>query len=216
MRISDARYSRDLRRYQLAWRFIRQGARTRTIERWTGLSMNRIRTLYAAYATGATPGADSPLRGVAPHTVGFFFRSAHVKCEAAVLAGFLKVYRVFPTEASGETGGHLEGLSRGEQLCLAYEEFKAYWPTAEPTLEHAILLLTEVTRGVEIALGCCSMCHILIVVDRLGLGPPRCAYCAYEMQAGLPYVPARLESTEQCRTATDGGIPSEGVQGSLF
>ena len=45
MRISDARFSRDLRRYQLAWRLIRHEVRTRTIERWTGLSMHRIRNL---------------------------------------------------------------------------------------------------------------------------------------------------------------------------
>lgn len=216
MRISDARYSRDLRRYQLAWRLIRHEARTRTIERWTGLSMYRIRTLYEAYAVGAMQIPRSPLRGVAPHQLSFFWRSAHVKCEAAVLAGFLKAFDVFPAVPSGNAHEHLVGLTRGEHLCDAYEEFKAYWPTAESTVEHAILLLTELTRGVEIALGRCSKCHILIVIDRLSVGPPRCAYCAHELQAGLPYIPAGLESTDPSRTTADGAVPSEGSQGSLF
>jgi hypothetical protein len=216
VRISDARYSRDLRRYQLAWRLIRHEARNRTVERWTGLSMHRVRTLFRAYAAGTTEHPRSPLRGVAPHQVSFFWRSAHVKCEAAVLAGFLKAYGVCPAAPTGNSHEHLESLGRGEQLCLAYEEFKAYWPTAESTLEHAILLLTELTRGLEIALGRCLTCHILIVIDRLGVGPPRCAYCAYDLQAGLPYVPAALETSDRSRVAPDAQAAGENVQGSLF
>ena len=69
VRISDARYTRDLRRYQLAWRLVRHEVRTRTIERWTGLSMHRIRNLYGAYAAGASERERSPLRGKAPYTV---------------------------------------------------------------------------------------------------------------------------------------------------
>src|SRR6266478_2820916 len=163
MRISDARYSRDLRRYQLAWRFIRHDARTRTVERWTGLSMYRIRTLYRAYAVGATD-PHSPLRGVAPYQISVFWRSAHSQCEAAVLAGFLNAFEVFPTEPTENAHEHLATLARGERLCRAYEEFKAYLPPTQLTLEHAILLLTELTRGVEIALEHCARCQILILL----------------------------------------------------
>jgi hypothetical protein len=213
VRISDARYSRDLRRYQLAWRLIRHGARTRTVERWSGLSMYRVRTLYGAYATGAMEHPRSPLRGVAPHQVSFFFRSAHLKCEAAVLAGLLKSFGVCPEAPPDKPDAPLENLGRGEQLCRAYEEFKAYWPTAQSTLEHAILLLTELTRGVEIALARCMTCDVLIVIDRLAIAPPRCAYCAYELQAGLPFIAETLAPPECARTGPEG---SEGLQGSLF
>lgn len=213
MRISDARYSRDLRRYQLAWRFIRHGARARTIERWTGLSMYRIHTLYEAYAVGGK-NASRPLpRGKAPHQVSYFFRSAHLKCEAAVLGGFLKTFGVLAAEGDASLVEHLPGIARGERLCRAFEEFTAYWPSAELTVEHAILLLTELTRGVEIVLERCSSCHILIVLDRLSVGPKRCAFCAYEAQAGLPYAAREAVSADR---AVAAGVGEGPTQGSLF
>jgi hypothetical protein len=43
MRVSDDRYSRDRLRLDLALRFIRHEARTRTIRAWTGLTDDRIR-----------------------------------------------------------------------------------------------------------------------------------------------------------------------------
>jgi hypothetical protein len=214
VRISDARYSRDLRRHQLAWRFIRHEVRTRTIERWTGLSMYRIRNLYDAYAAGASESARSPLRGKAPYTISFFWRSAHVKCEAAVLAGFLKTFEVCPEHPAENAYEHLAGLARGERLLRAYEEFKAYLPSTQISLEHAMLLLTELTRGVEIELAPCSSCHVLILVDRLAIGALRCAYCAYEAQAGLPY--AVLKTADRSAAADSEEMTVEGSQGSLF
>jgi hypothetical protein len=208
VRISDARYTRDLRRYQLAWRFIQHDARCRTIERWTGLSTYRIRTLYEAYAQGTPAHGRSPLRGVAPRQISFFWRSAHLRCEAAILAGFLRAFRVCCGESA--TGAQpIETLSNGERLCRAFEEFKAYWPEAQSTLEHAILLLTELARGVEIALAACETCHALVVFDRLSVGPPRCAYCAYELQAGLPF---RLAAPKAAGLPTE----EEDLQGRLF
>ena len=49
MRILDNRYSRDLRRHDLALRMIRHELRTATIIAWTGLSETRIRGLYRSY-----------------------------------------------------------------------------------------------------------------------------------------------------------------------
>jgi hypothetical protein len=216
VRISDARYSRDLRRYQFAWRLIRHEVRTRTIQRWTGLSMNRIRTLYDAYAAGTSESARSPLRGKAPYTVGFFWRSAHVKCEAAVLAGFLKVFEVCPAEPAENAHEHLAGLARGERLLRVYVEFKAYLPSTLITLEHAMLLLTELTRGVEIELAACSGCYVLILVDRLAIGPRRCAYCAYEARAGLPYAVLKTATAGRSAAIESGDTTMEGSQGTLF
>jgi hypothetical protein len=216
VRISDARYTHDLRRYQLAWRFIRHGVRTRTVARWTGLSMYRIRTFYDAYATGASESARSPLRGKAPYQISFFWRSAHVKSEAAVLAGFLKTFGVCPEHPAENAHEHLAGPARGERLLRAYEEFKAYLPSTQITLEHAMLLLTELTRGVEIELAPCSGCHALILVDRLAIGPRRCAYCAYEAQAGLPYAMLKTAPTDRLAVADSEDMTVEGSQGSLF
>ena len=211
MRISDVRYARDLRRYQLAWRFIQHGARTRTIERWTGLSMYRLRTLYESYA--AEVASRERLRGVAPHQVSYFWRSARLRSEAAVLAGFLAAYGAFPDEPRRRGAEPLESVARGERLWNAYEEFKAAWPEAQSTLEHAILLLTELVRGVEIALSRCLDCDALIVSDRLAIAPPRCAFCLHELHNGRAY--AERPSSESAGTpnrAPDAG----GIQGSLF
>lgn len=211
MRISDARYSRDMRRYELAWRFIQHGARTRTVESWTGLSMYRVHTLYDAYAGAAEAG--SPPKGVAPHQVSFFWRSAQVRSEASVLAGFLAAFGVYPEASAYGAAGRLESLARGERLCRAYEEFKACWPEAQSTLEHAILLLKELVRGIEIALARCLDCDVLIVVDLLSIAPPRCAFCLHERQAGRSY---RERAPEAADGSTEKEQGSGEIQRSLF
>jgi len=211
MRISDARYSRDLRRYELAWRLIQHGARTRTVQRWTGLSTYRVRTLYDAYAGGAESG--SPARGVAPHQVSFFWRSAQLRSEAAVLAGFLAAFGVFPEMPERGAVESLESVGRGERLCRAYEEFKACWPDTQSTVEHTILLLEELVRGVEMALARCMDCDVLIVVDRLAIAPPRCAFCLHELQAGRAY---RVYAGSAAGGNADSGQESREIQGSLF
>jgi hypothetical protein len=211
MRISDARYSRDLRRYQLAWRFIRLGARIRTAQRWTGLSTYRVHTLYDAYAKEGEVGP--PAKGFAPRQVGYFFRSGQLRSEAAVLAGFLAVYGVFPDEPVRGAAETLESVGRGERLCRAYEEFKACWPEAQSTLEHAILLLTELVRGVQMALARCPDCDCLIVVDRLAATPARCAFCLHERQRGRPYQERAAGTADRCAESEQG--PRE-IQRGLF
>lgn len=210
MRISDARYSRDLRRYQLAWRMIQHGARTRTVQRWTALSMYRVKTLYEAYASGTD--SRSPPKGVAPHQVSFFWRSAQLRSESAVLAGFLVTFGVFPEGQGRAACESLESVGRGERLCRAYEEFKVCWPEAQSTLEHAILLLQELVRGVEMGLACCLDCDVLIVVDRLTVTPPRCAFCLHELHNGRAYRARASGGTD----GNAGSGQSGQIQGSLF
>jgi hypothetical protein len=209
VRISDTRYSRDLRRYQLGWRLIQHGARNRTVQRWTGLSMYRVRTLHEAYGAGSE--SRSGLRGVAPRQVTYFWRSSQARSEAAMLAGFLSAFGVFPERR--EAGESLESVGRGERLCRAYEEFKACWPEAQSTVEHAILLLGELVRGVEITLSCCMDCDVLIVVDRLSITPPRCAFCLHEQQAGRAYQMPVTSAAEGKEHRSEG---SSEIQGSLF
>ena len=61
MRVLDDRYSRDWGRLNLALRFLMHEARTRTICMWTGLTQDRIRSLYRDYMNGAA----SAFRGTA-------------------------------------------------------------------------------------------------------------------------------------------------------
>jgi hypothetical protein len=211
MIISDSRYTRDLRRYQLAWRLIGHGARNRTVEQWSGLSMYRVRALYRSYAGACAPCA---LRGVAPHQVAFFFRSAEVQCEAAVLGGLLSANGVVPDLHADLVPEHLVGVGRGERLCQVYEEFTALRPDTAITVEHAILLLTELVRGIEVQLGSCPRCHVLVLRDCLALEARECAHCLYERYAGR----SRLSADSGDRNVVSDAEPSLSAdpQGQLF
>jgi hypothetical protein len=181
MRISDNRYSRDLRRYSLGLRLIRLEARTQTITAWTGLSMYRIRTLYRAYGTDHGNAVVLRPRGRPPHQLNFFWRTARLTNEAAVLAGIARLLNVVPANPAHGAPETLHSLQRGEDVCAAYELFHAYVPTSQISIEHAFLLVDALTRGDEVRLGHCD-CDGLILVDCLK--PPRqiCAFCNSTMK----------------------------------
>lgn len=217
MRLTDARFGRDLVRYRLALGLLHFHARSRTIERWTGLSIYRIRTLRE-YVSDAPELAIAPLRGVSPHQPAVFFRSAYVRSEAALLAGFLHVFKVI------QPGVYLENpveaipsLARGLRLLRAYRQFTSLMPATSISIEHAILLLVESARGTEISLSTCERCAVLVLVDRLAVGPPRCAHCQHELHAGLPHTIAfkagEITASSEAESV-EGEV--EGTQGSLF
>jgi hypothetical protein len=206
LRISDARYSRDLRRYRLAWWMIRREARTRTVALWSGLSVYRVKSLREAYAGGG----ETSLRGPSPYQVGQFWGSLQSRTETSVLAGFLSVYGVLPEPSAAPEP--LETVSRGERLCQAYEEFIALWPEAILKLEHGVLLLGELVRGVEMEVTECRGCDALVVADRLASAPPQCAFCMDEMHVGRRYDHRPLRRGK----AGDVEELGSGSQGSLF
>ncbi|MBS0377229.1 MAG: hypothetical protein JSS29_01985 [Proteobacteria bacterium] len=208
MRVSDARFSRDIRRYQLAWRMIQHGVRNRAVHLWTGLSMYGIRALYKDYAMAA--GAAPPPRGSLPSSVAYFWGTFQTRTETALLAGLLEYFEVVPTDGSGVDA--LPGLARGERLCRAYEEFKTAWPAAQSTLEHAMVLLEELVRGQEMEAEVCGSCSSLLVRDRLSREAAHCAYCLIEAWGGRPFALRHRRLPE----ASTPEIPDNVVQGQLF
>jgi len=90
MRICDDRYRRERLRMELALRFLRHEARTRTIRTWTGLSDDRIRKLYRSYMSQARRYLPRH-RGKSPHQVAYFTRSLRLQQETAVLASVLSL-----------------------------------------------------------------------------------------------------------------------------
>lgn len=217
MRLTDARFGRDLLRYRLALGLLRFHARSRTIERWTGLSIYRIRTLRE-YVSDAPELAFTPLRGVSPHQPAVFFRSAQVRTEAALLAGFLNLFKVTPPGGYVENAADvMPSLARGLRLLRAYRQFTSLLPATSISIEHAILLLTELARDKEITLSACHRCAAMVLVDRLAVGLTRCAHCQHELQAGLPHTVAISETAAKSSSAPatpEGQV--EGAQGSLF
>ncbi len=183
MRISDDRYSRDRRRFDIALRFIRHEARTHTIRTWTGLSDDRIRKLYRSYLSGPDGGPLTRHRGKSPQQIAFFTRSARARQEAALLASLCRLLGAMPETQAPELVRSLPSLCRGELLCQAYETYRGLVHEPLISFEHAVFLLTSLASGDELTLAGCPDCGASLIVDRWSLRPPRCAMCAANREA---------------------------------
>ena len=177
MRISDARYSRDRLRFDLALRFIQHEARTSTIRLWTGLTDDRIRKLYRSYI--ADDGGEEVIRhrGKSPQQATFFTRTPAMRQETAVLASVCYLLGVMPASRVADAQRALPGMQRGEALCEAFETYRRLVAAPRISFEHAVYLVTALARGDEIAATLCSDCRGLIVVDRYATPGRRCGNC---------------------------------------
>lgn len=207
MRISDDRYSRERARMELALRFLRHEARTRTIRTWTGLSDDRIRKLYRSYMSQARCYLPRH-RGKSPHQVAYFTRSLRLQEETAVLASLLSLLGAVPATASAaspasaaEVPGSLPVLARGELLCQAFEAFRLYLPAAQISFEHAVFLATALARGDQLRLGRCCDCGSLMVTERFPLREARCPHCTGPAQS-RPEPPCRAHAAGEVGVTT--------------
>ena len=191
MRVSDGRYSRDLKLLGLAWRMVLLGARTPTVADWTHFSVFRIRRLRRTYASEALQ--TTPLKGVTPTQARFFSESTTRRCETAILAGLFRFCDVLPKPGTSISLPELRTLSRGEHLCTAYETFRRCCPDSRISFEHAVLLLDELVRAVEIRIDRCHKCFGYVVHDCLSPREPTCGQCSYGTRHARAYF---LESGE--------------------
>jgi Flagellar transcriptional activator (FlhC) len=176
MRISEARYSRDRLRFDLALRFIRHEARTSTIREWTGLSDDRIRKLFRAYMNGDAA-TLARHRGRSPRQSAFFLRTQPVRREAALLASVCYLLGVVPGHRVADAQRDLPDVHRGEALCDAYETYQRLVPTPRISFEHAVYLVAALSVGVEIRAARCSHCQSLVIVEAFRLNAPCCPDC---------------------------------------
>jgi len=178
MRISDDRYNRDRLRLDVAMHFIRYEARTHTIRQWTGLTDDRIRKLYRSYlAEGGTQIARH--RGKSPQRPAFFLRTARLRQESAALAGLCALLGLLDGRGASSARA-AAGIGQAAILCQAYEAYCALVSEPAISFEHAVLLVTALTRRGDLTLEHCSGCGALLVSDPLSLLPARCALCAPE------------------------------------
>jgi hypothetical protein len=180
MRISDDRYSRDRLRLEIALRFIRHEARTRTIRVWTGLTDDRIRKLYRFYIAGSGGAAPPRHRGKSPQQIAFFLRSGRARQQSALFASLCCLLGALPAALPPgcESARALPTLARAELLCQAYELYRALFPAPLISFEHAVFLLSALARADELTLAACRDCGAAMVADRWSLRAPRCALCA--------------------------------------
>jgi hypothetical protein len=179
MRVTDDRYLRDRRAFDLAWRLINLGARTGTISRWTGIAERRVRALQQSYRS-LDPGIAGALkrpRGQSPYRVERLLHSPQQQQDATCFARLCESKGVLPTSDLADVDRMLPGIERGELLCGAYESFKHDFPKSPLSIEQAVLLLTELARGEDIGLEVCDKCGNLKIIDRLNPGSQICAAC---------------------------------------
>lgn len=219
MRILDNRYSRDLRRHDLALRLIRHELRTATIVIWTGLSRTRIRRLYHSYIPeGVLVGLRH--RGPPPTSVQVLLRSKSLNAEAAGLAGLCFAMGVLPRQPLGDAVHELPSLTVGERLCYAYELYQQLVPKPQITLEQLVLLVTALARGQQAALVHCTGCDGVMLVTLLHRHRRVCPHCLL-MTEGAPGVSRdargafrKVDEDEPAPENADD--PVEGLQRPLF
>jgi len=205
MRVSEDRYTRDLRRIHLAQRMMRQEVRTGWICAWTGLTADRVRNLYQSYA--ASLKLKQRRRGPSPTRTLNFVESPLLHSEASALAALAYRMGVIPAQPVQRPESVLVGLDLGERMCRTFELYRRVVGGATLTMEHFILLVFALAERTTLELGRCEVCQGALIVDRLGAVRRRCPPC----RRGTPEPPL-----EEGPVDPSDNEPSAGGQQSLF
>ena len=205
MRVSNDRYSRDLRSIDLARRMLGHEARTQTIRAWTGLTGDRVRNLARSHGSEASRAARR-LRGPSPSCLPALLSTGRARGEAAAAAGLCRVLEVLPEKPAPNARVALPGLVRGERLLAAFEMFREVIPQARLTLEQLVLLVFALAEGTSWGIDHCTRCHATILMERLATHQRRlCGFCesakeseVVEPSPPYPVLPTGLEPEEPC------------------
>jgi len=165
MRISEDRYSRDLRRLNLAERFIGHEVRTQWICAWTGLSHHRVRNLYRSYDKGT--GAVPRHRGPSPNRLATYLRSPALRAEASAIGGLARAFEVVPPKPVANAWRDRASVEAGERLCTVFELYQQIVPQSRFTMDQFIRLAIALTQGGHLEMGHCTSCHGALLVERL-------------------------------------------------
>jgi hypothetical protein len=193
MLISEQRYTRERRALDAAARLIGFEARTGTIRALTGLTDHRIRKLSKSCGVDGRSASAPRHRGSSPHSISHILGKAQSKKEAAALLGLCQLMGITREARNPVRDSGSNRIARTEQLCDAFWTFRYLLPQASISFEHMLLLLSEVTRGEEMATTRCVDCRALLVVDLLSLYDSRCQYCvevspmARRPRTSIPY-----------------------------
>lgn len=182
MRISDNRYEKHRQQHAIALRFLAHEARTQTIRAWTGLTDDRIRSLYGSYlAANGSPAVRH--RGKSPQQAAYFWRNLRVRKEAGWLASIFLLFGLIKNDTSYGADRRewrrewRPDLNRAELLCQAFDAYVAMVPSAFISFEHAVFLAHLLVGGEQIRLGACPRCGGILIKDRLSISRPRCDLC---------------------------------------
>ena len=195
MRNKDG-YIQHRRMWDLAWRMLMHGARTRTVSQWSGISERRVRALVQRYTSPSDGDVKRP-RGKSPYRVEALLRSPVLRTEGAVFAQTCSAASYLNLHSDSGRELHLPDIAGGEKLCTAYEAFKMQFPSSSLTIEQALLVLTALARADELALTQCPQCSAPMLLDRLSTRHHRCHRCSSRVSplatGGLTNTPSRQE-----------------------
>lgn len=206
MRPPKRRYDTEMLRISLAKRMVTHEARTRTIQRWCGLSEGRIRELYRSWAHDKGVRYAVRHRGPTPRQPALFLRTTQIRSEAAAFAALCGLFEIMPSRPLSNVRRELPTLQRCDLLLRAYETFLSLIGSTEISLEQAVLLLTAVTQGTELRLGHCVHCGAAILFDPRYARRRSCGRCDHQAPPAEEGVPANGSHQELERS----------VQHSLF
>lgn len=176
MRISEDRYSHELKSIDTALRLIRCGARTKTICEFTGLSADRVRALYRTYVRSAPHHLSRP-RGRSPYQVTCFMSTPRHQEQTIVLARMLSLLGAVPPAPGLMRTLLLPDLERANLVCFGFEMYLAQVTEPLLTIEHAIFLTKQLIKADYLLLDNCVECTGLVLSEYYAKGLKRCASC---------------------------------------
>lgn len=210
MRVSEDRYSRDLRRIQLAHRLVQHEVRTYWIRAFTHMTEGRVRNLLRSYGL-ATDGIHRH-RGSPPRLYTRFMTAAN-HTEASALAGLAFDRHLVPEEPIRNAGRALPSLEFGESVCEAFELFRLIVPGGTLNLDRYILLVMALAER-QLSLGRCGQCQAVILLDPLGAKRRLCVSC--ERQQPFPLAAVVLDAPDTPDEPDSDGVVRRARQRSLF
>lgn len=173
MHISNDRYFHDRRRHDLALRMIRHEARTCTIRSCTGLTDDRIRRLYKAYACHMPHAPLRRRRGKSPRQVAFFIRNTRAQFESSLLASVFAAFGLL----ENDWGAQGESLELGGLFCDAYETHRQLLKSADISFEHAWFLLQLLSGKSSLYAVRCRHCDSPYLRDQVSGCRRSCPVC---------------------------------------
>jgi hypothetical protein len=172
----------DRERDDLALRMIRHEGRTCTIRTCTGLSDDRIRRLYRAYARRVADASIRRRRGKSPRQPSYFVRNARTQYEASLLANTLGAFGL----VNGAVRLRAGSVAYGRLFCDAYETHGQLLTHAglkgEISFEHAWFLLQLLERGAGLRRLRCRKCDGRYVRDPVRAPRRGCPLCAMKVR----------------------------------
>ena len=211
MRISEDRYTRDVRRLDLAQRLIRHEVRTRWICAWTGLSDDRVRNLFRSYHKAS--GEVTRHRGPSPTRLQAFLRSPTLRAEASAIGGLAYVLGVVPAPVARSARREPPALEAGERLCAAFELYRQIVRQSSFTMDQFFALVEALSDAEELHIAHCRSCHGALLTDRAATRRMLCLACQEDSLGRSAEPQGEAQSTPGLSESAE---PPEGYQQSLF